>query len=381
MKGLLIVILFLSLILDNSVCQNSLDCSVFSSETFTKDDLQFKICDEPNFYAFGSWHGHNSAYKSFVSCFKQLYFNANVRVIFIEYSYSEGLLIDNYIKTGEKDEYLNTFVYKSDYEYLFNPLKLFYSSLPDSEKFTIVGVDRSFHRGFPDVVFALKMLIPENKEPNEQIKSVITEIVSYNDILSDFSGYESSKILNNFFLCYVENKNSFKDYFCENFAVLEKVLAQYNLSKSIPDVNYENCDSLSYCKREQFIYKNLKDEIFQRKGIDFIGMFGLAHVFLDKKKRFDTFQMKQEGNYEYYSFIARLNKECDSPVKGSVCAVQIHESNILFRKSLKTIVGKSVFRQMMRQTKSNNTYLFDFSEDSANAEIAKKKFQYLILVR
>jgi hypothetical protein len=366
------------LFLDYSYCQNSIDFTKINCEYTTDSNLTRKSNPETKFYAFGSWHGHNSAYKSFVTCFKQLYLKANIRVVFIEYSYSVGLLFDNYIKTGDTDEYMETYVLKNDYAYFLNPLKMFNFSLPDSEKISIVGVDRSFSIGVPDVVYAIKLLLPKNKEPDEKIRKVVLDIASYS-VQADFK-HESKVILDDFFMCFIKNKPSFREYFSNCFETLEKVLIQYIQSKNIPDVNYENCDSASFCRREKFVYSNLKSEISARPGVSYMGLFGWAHVYLDRTNRFDTFQIKHGDDYEYYSFIARLNKESDSPAKGSVCAVQIHESNLVFRKALKKIVGKRIFRQMMKQTKRKNTYMFDFSKDSTKKEISENKFQYLLLL-
>lgn len=341
---------------------------------------ELKDSSESRFYAIGSWHGHISAFQSFFENFKHLYFQENLRVIFIEHSFSEGIMINNYIRTGETNEYLKLFLIKDDYKYLYDPLKSFYASLSDSDKFFVIGVDRSFHYGFPDVLYAIKSFIPANKIPDNKIQKIISDVVLYSDILSDFH-HKSQSILDEFYKCFNENEIIFRDYFSSDFGTIQKILEQYELSKQIPDVNYGNCDSLSYNSRESFIYNNLKNGIFQYPNVSYIGFFGWAHVFLDRTKRFDTFQIKKGDNYEYYSFIARLNNENCSPVKGNIYAMQIHESNILFRKAIKTIVGKQIFRTVMRKSKKYDKYLFNFSCDSTYFNIAKTKFQYLLFVR
>lgn len=361
------------------MAQGPIDFSTIDTKS-ASTEIKVAPLKDSRFYAFGSWHGHNSTFRLFVAYFKQLYLKSNVRVVFIENSYSEGILLNHYLKTGEKDRYLCFFGYKNDFQYLYEPLRVFNASLPDTEKITIVGVDRSFIPGFPDVLSAIQLLLSKDKLPDIKIKNMVDSLLSFN-----FLEYNAKKelpvLLDQFCISFYRNKRLYYEYLDSNYETLQNVLSQYKLSKQLPDVNYNNCDSLSFDVREDFIYNNLKHEILLRPNVNYIGLFGWAHTYLNKTRDVHTFQIKTKENFNYYSFIARLNKESDSPVKNSVCAISVQEGMLIFRNALKKILGKDVFKQVIRQSKRGSIYLFDFFKSTGYEEFAKNNFQYLILVR
>ncbi len=371
MKSLATLFLLFGFLMVNS--QNKL------AVPFNHEQIENRMVSQnARFFAFGSWHGHKGAFKSFVTVFKVLHKKANVRVFVYECSYALGVLLNDFVTKGIRNEFFDLFMFKVDFEYLFVPLREYYLTLSEEEKFIIEGVDGVSIRGYPDAICLIKSL-GTSGEPDVLIEPVIDELKSFSILQSDFK--LSSSLLNALLSSYNQYPNLYKSYYGVNFPILKKTLQSYSQTKNYSDCNFENADSASFNQRENYIYHNIVEIIEGNPNVNYIGLFGLAHVFLNRTNRFDSFQIKQGDDYQYYPFIARLYRESDSPVKGFVCAAQIHESNLLFRNALKETVGKQVFRQMIKHSKLNRTYIFDFTDDKTHDDISQNKFQYLILVR
>lgn len=123
-----------------------------SFTTFDPDDGFLKSCKEADFIFAGERHDVIGKFETQVDLIELLYKKAGVRVICLEYPYSRGILVHEYLKTGDNeilDSALNLFTpgRKLDSIY-YIPAKSFYTrlykfntQLPQSEKLAVEFID------------------------------------------------------------------------------------------------------------------------------------------------------------------------------------------------------------------------------------------------
>ena len=377
MVNKLAFVLVLIVLVSFSSAQNniSINDSIMTYHEYT--GVENTIDSNYRFYAFGSFHGHNNAFKIFVEQVKHLYYKANTRVIFYEVSYHTGCIMNQYIQDGKENEFMDRYFYKNDFQYLLNPLFQFNQNLPDSAKIKIIGVDRLYLQYYPDVLYALKMLLPENKVPPDNIADIIKELKKFS---VNNNTIDRIALINGIILNFRAEKKTYMDFLEENFVEYSKMINIYETSIQLPDFKTFNIDSFAFILREKFIYLQLKEEINNYPLSNYIGLFGCKHTCLNTGILYNSFG--KIDMHIFYSFIAMLNKESNSPVKNEVCAIVILEDYLIFGQSLKREVGKTVYKKMKKMTKNGKTYLFSFKPgEGEGGDIATKKFQYVFFVR
>lgn len=336
------------------------------------------ISDKYKFYAFGSFHGHKSAFEIFVEQLKHLYYTANTRIIFEEYSYHTCYILNHYIQTGEKSDYFMMYVYKNDLKYLYMPIYQLNKILPDSSKIKIIGVEHNYLTTNPDVIYALQLLLPKKKNIPQEIIEAVNPLKNF---AYNSETISRDSLLHNLIESFHNNRQVYEEYLgAQNYQEFDKMIRLYFASKSIPYTGKMKIDSVDFTIREEFIYSRLVEEINNYPESNYIGLFGCFHTVLDTGILYNN--SGKITQHVFYSFIARLNKEVESPVRNDVCATVILEDYSVFGRALKYRVGNKTYKKIKKMTKNGKTYLISFKPgEGEGGDIATKKFQYVFFVR
>lgn len=336
-------------------------------------------------FVVGEIHFIQENSKIFLNIFRNLYHNANVRIIFLESGYSVGIIAQHYLETGD---YNSLKIISEDGqfdEFHYRFLKDFYDKCPEGDKFKIIGIDLdiySFDRSF---IYATNLLFRDKDMP-ESLKQYLNdfETVIQNEKY-DIIAEEFDKI----YLDYRYNKESYKDLLGERYSEYAELMERMRKSLQFEFYNYNyGRDSLKHTKRENFIFKNMAKEIKKHPNCNYFGQFGLAHIGLS---RF----LVTDNKREIKSFISKLNNSEYSPVKDSVCAslilyfddyegdynkLEYYYTEFNYLLSTRNYLPPKVFKTLKNYKLAEGFYFVNLAEENSPFyEFSKNNYQFLIL--
>lgn len=252
------------------------------------------------------------------------YFNqkAGVKYFLIERGYSDSLILNSYLKTGDEnilEQYYegikgSLFYTINDYE-MWKNLYQYNKTLSLEDKIKVVGIDVEYS---PIPAFkCMYSLIPKEEAPSE-IKSTIEKIKSLNEGKTNIKPDE----IESYFLTVnqdiVKNRDIYKRYFKENLFDFEFI--------SINIYNHYNVNRIDFEKsRDLKIYDNFLKIYAALPEGKFFGEFGLNHIL-----------QKKVGDFGVDKLNMLLRNEPDSPVKNSVLSIAY------IYKNCKATIGTTV---------------------------------------
>lgn len=335
----------------------------------------------------GEYHYREENSKIFLKTFRNLYRNANVRLILFEAGYAYGLVIQHYLETGDYKslKFISESGQFDEYHYRF--LKDFYDELPENDKFEVEGIDldnysvQGVFRYAADLQFRdtvmpedLKLMFDEFEEisVNESYE-VIQK--SFGDIYSDLN----------------QNSEKYKLLLKERYGVYNELIERMRSSLSFDLYDYNRGkDSIAQTKRENYIYRNVINTTKKYPDVNYYGQFGLAHIGLSR-----FLIMDQSSGVE--SFTAKLNSYERSPLKDSVCSIAIlyfndyygdynklyyYWGNLSYNVSLREILPIKVYKILKKITEENRLYYVNLTKKhSPLYDFSVNNFQYLIFKR
>jgi hypothetical protein len=347
---------------ENKACFSS----VGSLESFNQ--IFHPLIDNKDFIVLlGESHGVAENYLLYINTIKSLNAKGNFRILVCERSYSEALLFNNFLITGN-DEYLKWDVsYSPEMIKFFHELYEYNLSLPQNQRLVFFGVDaiHSIHA----FVAGIQTLMPNDTAPNEIshfIDSLKTQKLpipinpksskEYFALLDASKKFLGDEIKN--------NENLYRAYFGENYSHLDFIVkSESTCSKPI--------------SRNQNMFENISSIV---KGINFnsslIGIFfGETHLI----------QMKSVNK----SFSSLLMENNESPFKMKTINILIEyvKSKTLFQNKVMDVPSLMSEILSKKEREQLNSFVEDYNcrdnillkvPDQMNA--LKRNGQYLIVL-
>jgi hypothetical protein len=335
----------------------------------------------------GEFHYKEENSKIFLKTFRNLYYNANVRLILFEAGYAYGLIVQHYLETGS---YKSLKIISSEGqfdEYHYRYLKDFYDKLPSDEKFSIVGIDLDSYSVKETFRYAVDLQFRDTLMPD-----TLVSLLDDFEYIVDNEDYEVvQESFGPIFRDFSHNNELYKALLKNRFDEYEQLIDRMRKSLKFDRYNYNyGKDSVAQTLRENFLYKNASDAIKNYPDVNYYGQFGLAHIGLSR-----FLIMDEESGVE--SFTAKLQTYDKSPIKDSVCSIAIlyfdeftggynkinyYMSEWSYNISLNKILPIKVYKVLKRITETNKIYYVNLAQkNSPLSDIAKKNFQYLIFKR
>lgn len=312
--------------------------SVDISNTNGINSFKFLDNEVNNYELFftGESHGVSANSDAMLAFLKYLNKNAGVNYYLFEGSYSAGVLINKYLKTGDTNllksvysEFNGTFEFNINsynnwiklYDYNKNP--------PKDKKITVIGIDIEHQENI--AWNCLNYLIDNKNVPPE-----ITDTI---DIIKN-RGKSSKKLTNSILMQIVYEDIQKKEAIYKSFLgddYFDFVMTVRNLMDTKLGNNTE---------REAAIYKNFNLVYSHYPKGKYFGQFGREHIYLKKRNS----QYTPEG-----SFVSKLNKD-DSPFKGRILSIPYIYFNC---KYMDTNNGGTSF---VSESLNDVLMLYDFSQ-------------------
>jgi hypothetical protein len=274
---------------------------------------------------------------------------------------------------------INLFTRETDY---YRALRKFYLTLPDNDKFTVVGVDFDIDLNFFP---ALSFVMPDKSvEAPLEIKPFIDSFyVDYEnmrfknifpqDNYKDFEFAYDTRLYRKYiyeFFCELRTKETYyQKYFGEKFYDFKKIVESQMFSPFIRPRGMEK--KYKYHIRELYLYNNILEVMKRYPNVGYEARFGNAHISKKHAK-------KWAGLSDWTSFAARLENNLDSPIKGKVIscfifndiAIKVEKTNYVDRKLLKKELKKMGYGEVKMIPYENEKHF--------NNQV--KYFDYIILV-
>lgn len=367
--------------LDYDIESNIKQFNEADTKLFSEGDDQFR------FFIMGEYHFKEENSQLYFDTFKNLYKNNNVRLVFMESGYANGIILNHYLKTGDNESLslvLDNYQFK---KWIYVKLKEFYDSLPDDEKFEFVGVDLEIYEADRKFQYVTELLTNDKEIPD-----------SLNKIISDFIDDAhkkntdiAQKSFDKIYFDWKKNKEKYKELMGENYQTYITLLQRMKRSYRFELYNYNyGKDSIKQTKRERFMYNNIVREVEQHPECNYFGQFGLAHIGLNR------FLIVSENN-SFQSFSTKLNTNKKSPLRNKVCSIAIlyfdkenefpnkliyYYRNFQYYLSRKKYLPNKIYKTLKENTEIDKTYIVSLS-NSRNPAIkaAYKNFQFIIFKR
>jgi hypothetical protein len=304
--------------------------------------------------------------------FKYLHKTAGVRVFIMEFGHSMGYITNRYVQTGDSalGQTIKNHTFK-EYFSLFTGLRDFYDSLPENEKFTVVGIDLEREPVYPTKL--LEILLPSNNtSPHDSINLHIESLKALSEFFDDESkkqekagAYEYSSwgekddekedtvyrkwridakqtmelILEN----YSAHKEKYATYLGNNFTLFDKEIQCLNDFFTYQEYGNQgySYSAQQYLYRENYMEANVL-KLFSNGSIKAFGQFGRCHT----QRRHE----KEECNYYYFNSLAtRLNTKQNSLLYGKVFSCPVFypnaydfmDANVPINHGLKKIINNT----------------------------------------
>jgi len=315
-----------------------------------------------------------------IKMLQYLYHKANVRYLLLEFGYSRGWVLDQYIQTGDSN-YLNILknysyeIYADFYRQLYE----FNTGLPENDKIHIIGIDVERFLGLPSKT--LSLILPDTIPPKSIELSIesIKSIASYNDEYfkskNDLGenriyfekNYSTQRTLELVLMDIKNNKADFINFLhpkdTSTFINIINSLYSYMIWDEFNDKNVVQ----SYVYREQYMFNQFHKIINKHPDQKFFAQFGRCHVPLSN-------QSKACNWYNYNSIAHRINNAPDKRIHQKVMSIGIFYPNeeAFSQNDLKELLP------IFRKANTEGLSLIKVPNDSSYKKI-RQKFHYLII--
>lgn len=328
-----------------------------------------------NYKVFFTGENHTfrkSNYMLQLKMLKYLYKNAGVRHLFIEFGYSRGWLINQYVQTGDSSllKTINDYSYK-EYTLLYKSIYEFNKTLAPEEKITITGID--LERSITSSIKVMSMLFPKTEAPKEI--SVHVDAIRALAIFSDQrqqsyvydeenydyeytrSYYNENTSMKYFLLDFDSNTVLYKKYLGDNFTDFARIVS--GIKGENLRSKYQNSGAIqSYIHRENFMYDRMMELINQYPDDKFYSQFGRCHTSLNA----DDYWC---GYYFYRTLATRLNNSTDSTLNNKVLSIACYyplasgkEKGVTGIKNLEELLGYCVKDELTMIKVGNDSVFF-----------------------
>lgn len=297
-----------------------------NNDDFSSFSMLDSVLDDYRVFFIGENHTFRvSNQKLQLKMFKYLYHNAGVRTLLLEFGYSSGWLMNQYVQTGDSTLYniFDIYAYKAWTNFV-KDLAEFNLSLDSNERIEIIGIDVERFKSIPLKVLALQ--IPENKPIPEEISMTVESLISlvrYMDADAEedeedfFFNYDTYDVSNHVDM-FVEEYDSLRTYFIdylgpERFKVFDSTMVTLK-HHLIYDDYKEKRLAHAFIYREKYMYKQFSHVLKRIPEGKFFAQFGRCHV--------GTLVQEEACSWHNFNSIAnRINNSPDPTINGTVCSI------------------------------------------------------------
>lgn len=300
-----------------------------------------------NVFFIGENHEYRKANTQLqISFIKYLQKKTGLRHIVMEFGFSRGWLVNNYINSVDSSysEILKLYSYPEYFNY-YRELRNFNLSLPDSARLSVYGIDiERFH----DTPFkALSLLLPKTTPPDsialsiESLQGIAAAIDAFlkenklkktdsdNDrgfVNFNYRLYSSEKTANSLVDDFLIHEKYYDEYLGDScFLLYKRIILQ--LKEEAVYRKFEK-QPQQYVLREQTMYKNILNYIAIHPNEKIFGQFGRCHIASEK-------QDSPCNWYDFKSLVSRLNSTNTPWLFGKVCSIAyFYNGDITFTKSI-----------------------------------------------
>jgi len=317
---------------------------------------------------------------------KYLNKKAGVRNLLLELGYSRGYMLDKYINDDSSYYDLMKYTTSTYYLEMYKALRNFNQSLSPEDRVTVHGID--VERFADDGPILLAKLIPSHKTIPASIDFSVEVIKSYGAysmkkyqslLMSDIDdesiiegiysgrGFYDAKTIDTMIADYQVNKQVFKEYLGDDFALFDKVFS--SIIEYRKYMNYVGMPH-QYVYRERKIYDNLSTLMKDNPDEKYYGQFGRCHI--------SQTQLNAECNWWAFSSVAKRLNEGSAQDKVLSIGIFYNEkkTNRYYRETYFDDYSTTMELQKYIDIECNNSNVL--SRIDRNDTGLVKHYQYLI---
>lgn len=309
---------------------------------------------------------------------KYLNKNAGVNYCLAELSYSAGVLINKYLKTGDESilrsvyaEFNKTFAYDENEFETWIKLYNYNKGLPPDKKITVIGIDIEFQKN--TTRNCLEYLIKDKKVPS----SIADSINIIKNIGMSSTNVQNIRSAKTIYDDIQKKKSIYENFLGENYFDFEMTL------RNMIDTSTDSND-----KRENTLYKNFNLIYSHYPKGKYFGEFGGEHTYLKKRK---------SKFLNVADFAAQLNGN-GSLFKGKVLSIPYIYFNCKYRNTdnngdnfvTKTFDNALIFYDFSNSQNKNTLYKLDsknspfarqlYLVQNADGGVATDYFEYVLTI-
>lgn len=284
----------------------------------------FTNVDETKVFLAGEYHGlvaSVEARKAMINCLAS---NTDVRGILFEYGFGAGILIDQYLQTGDEDlleMFMNqasgTFMGRVEERDFLQWLRAYNADLPSDKRLRAFGVDVD-HQTYL-ALYALNQLVEQHGAVPDAIAGAISSISTE---LKGHTSTESPKDLlnsaafSNLRSALDEQPQACSKFFGDDLSTVEMLCTSHE--RAVEYHAMSDSSQLETGLRDQWMAKAFAFVREANPTMNFFGQLGYAHTMQSPTK---TQANTQVGDLDSCMPFATLLNE-DSSLSGKICTIQ-----------------------------------------------------------
>lgn len=304
------------------------------NEDYSSFELLKRSVDDYNIFFTGENHlFRNSNYKLQLKMLKFLHQNRGVKHLLLEFGFSRGYLVNNYVQTGDSTLFKVLDDYSFDeYSKLYKGIRAYNETLHDTDKIVVHGID--LERSYLTSVKLLNLMLPKDKIAHDSIElniEALKSLMGYNDNRFDsketdvkssnygsglnynFASYSEYNTMKVILRNYKEHQNHYRSYLSNNFKVFDKVMR--GLQAEVQRQSFE-IEQTFHAKiyRETYMFNEFVELVDSLDGERFFSQFGRCHTATEEQDDWCNF-------YHFKTLASRISNSNHPALKGKVCSI------------------------------------------------------------
>lgn len=374
---------------ENTLIYNAFD--IQNNDDYSSFAMMDSVVENYSVFFIGENHKYRiSNSRQQLKMLKYLHKQTGVKHIFMEFGYSRGFLVNEYIHTGDSTilKGLENFTYE-EYSDFYKELYEYNQTLEEGNKISIHGID--LERSFLTGIKLIRMMMPEKEKTiPKEISLTVETIISldgYNtSIWEEYKDESSSKnsgtlsysryygqfnqtlslkgILENF----TEFEDLYKLYYGVNFEIVERVMHGLKCEQKRLELDGKKMIQ-GPIYREDFMFTSFMELVENNPGEKFFGEFGRCHT---SPVEFD----KWCNYYHFKSLATRIQNSDNSDVSGRVMSVATYYPN---EEAYSNIYGDFSALNVCNTLKGTDVNLVYVNNDSNYFDETLQSFRFLII--
>ncbi len=365
------------------------DLDIESNDDYASFDILLPEIDQYNIFFTGENHlFRNSNYKLQLKMLKYLHQKRGVKHLLLEFGFSRGYYVDQYVNTGDTTiiDMLTNYSYP-EYVKLYKGIHEYNKTLDSADRIHVHGID--LERSSLTSVKLLSLLISEKETtPHDSIAldvEAIKSLMGYNDSkhnkgrvsnggirpVYDIGVYSSEQTLIEILKGYERNKSHYQDYLGDDFGMFDKVMSGLDAEAERQRLE-KNRTLHAKIYRETYMFNQFVGLVDEFEGERFFSQFGRCHTATQEQDEWCNF-------YHFKTLASRITSSDHPGLKDKVCSIAAYYP----RREVSYLEGEA-YNQINKLVKDlgvkdDEMILMEVNDDSAYFGDLVNKFQFLII--